>query len=45
MVETEKVYEILKRINSCIKYGDYDAAREYIDFEMKNISDYKNKNL
>ena len=37
MLEIEKVYEILKRITACIKCGDYDAAREYADHEMKNI--------
>lgn len=39
MIETERVYEILKRINICIKFGNYDAAREYANLEMKKISD------
>ena len=41
-MEIEKVYEILNRINICIKYGNYDAAREYALLEMKKL-DIKNK--
>lgn len=36
-MEIEKVYEILKRINLCIKYGNYDAAREYALLEMEKL--------
>lgn len=43
MLDAENVYKILKRINICIQYGDYDAAREYANLEMKNIYEYKNK--
>ena len=41
MLEVEKVYQILNRINICIKYGDYDAAREYANLELDNIIEYK----
>ena len=37
MFDIDGVYKMLKRINVCIQYGDYDAAREYANIEMENI--------
>lgn len=40
-MEKERVYEILNRINLCIKFGNYDAAREYAMIEMENLEKEK----
>ena len=45
MIEIERVYQILNRINICIQFGNFDAAREYAILEMKNLEEEKNKNM